>query len=658
MKKITVFILMFFSLTVFGQTKDRRAELNIWGRVNEISVSPDEKIWLTTAMGNTYYTDNIDSNWHHGELMSEPDSRYSYSNPSLGRISFFNKDTAIMTGYISVNKEESKKNGYYLTKDAGSTWQLLDFGGNSWIYNVFVDKQGNAWMGGSSGEIYFSSDFGQHWEKLNSPYNSFSRMHSVFMLDSIIGISGALHNDIYTTSNNWKTYKKIETPYDQQKYNTPSNDRIEKVLIWGNFIVVNQNGHIYYTETNDIDWKSFPIKICDFELDKDSQTLFAITDSLEIITFTSPTEFHLLTDKRLLSYPIDIKVVNGSLFVVTDDYDIYKINKNRLTYAIPYTTDKKIVEPKIVKQGKTIFWGISGRQIYLADDNTREWYRENALEFYIKDFKLLNDSVVILWDGVKNNYIYSLNDHLPKLYLPETPLKNFLVSPIKTFTIHSGSQGCFHGHNDEVCYKRVNDSIFKVVNISTNLHEKKESSTFKNEISSSALLKILTDINSNPSEIPSIQDFYITNSDKKSYLALVDSQLKNKEMDYLVRRKKINKDFYYAVPAMLDTLSNSVIATILNQKEDWTSRTRNWFTIQIINQNKDTLTISRSYFVENHPWHLPWEFEYKGQHFNCYNVEFSRFINSCIPDGFTGKKVFNNNFLIMKIADYLWNKEE
>jgi len=42
-----------------------------------------------------------------------------------------------MTGYISVNKDEDKKNGYYLTKDAGMTWELLDFGGDSWIYNVF-----------------------------------------------------------------------------------------------------------------------------------------------------------------------------------------------------------------------------------------------------------------------------------------------------------------------------------------------------------------------------------------------------------------------------------------------------------------------------------------------------------------------------------------
>lgn len=425
MRHIIYILTLLLTTTVFGQNKDRRAELDIKGRVNEISVSPDEKIWLVTAIGNIYYTDNIDSNWHYGKPIFESTDELGLDNPHLERISYFNKDTAIMTGYISVSKKEYNKSGYYLTMDAGKTWKLLDFCGDSWIYNVFVDKQGNAWMGGSSGDIFFSKDFGQHWEKLNSPYNSSSRMHSIFMINSTTGISGALQKDIYTTSDNWKSNKKIKTPYDQKKYsklNRYSDDRIEKILIWNNFIVVNQNGHIYYTESNNIDWQPFPIKVNNFDLDNDSKTLFVISDSLKILSFTSPTEFNLLTDKQLSDYPIDIKVVNGSLFVVSSDYEVYKLNKKGLTRSIPYTTDKKIEEPEIVKQGTKLVWGSNGNQIYLADFKSRDWYRENALDFYISDFRLLNDSVAILWDGKKNNYIYSLSDHTPKQYFPETPL--------------------------------------------------------------------------------------------------------------------------------------------------------------------------------------------------------------------------------------------
>ena len=661
MRQTLCLLTLLFTTTFLGQTKDRRAELDIQGRVNEISVSPDEKIWLVTAIGNTYYTDNIDSNWHYGKPVFESADENGFGNPSFDRISFFNKDTAIMTGYISVNKDGVKKNGYYLTKDAGMTWELLDFGGDSWIYNVFLDKQGNAWMGGSSGEIFFSKDFGTHWEKLNSPYDSSSRMHRVFMINSTTGISGALHNDIYTTTDNWKSSKKIETPNDQEKYGPKyenSADKIEKVLIWNNYIVANQNGHIYYTERDTIDWKSFPIKIYDFELDNDSKTLFAISDSMEIYSFRSPTEFQLLTDKKLSSYPVDFKVVNGSLFVISNKDEVYKINKNGLTRSIPYTTDKKIEEPIIIKEGTKLVWGTRGNQLYLADDNKRDWYRENAFDFYIRDLKLVNDSTAILWDGSKNNYIYSLSDHTSKLYFPETPLKTFLASPIKTLLLNSGSQGCFHYVSNDVLYKRVNDSVFETTTTTAKNFKLKKPTIFKNKISASTLTKVLTEISYNPSAIPTFKDFHITESDKKNYLTMVDNKLKSNETDYFKRKKKVNKDFYYSVPAKLDTLNNTIIETILNREEGFASTTSNWFKIEITNQNNETINITRFYYENSLPWNLPWEFEYNGQHFNCYNVDFSRLVNSYVPEKFMGKEVFNNGCLILEVADYLWNKKE
>jgi hypothetical protein len=64
MRQSIYILVLFFATTALGQTKDRRAELDIQGRIQEISVSPDEKIWLVTLAGNIYYTNNIDSNWH------------------------------------------------------------------------------------------------------------------------------------------------------------------------------------------------------------------------------------------------------------------------------------------------------------------------------------------------------------------------------------------------------------------------------------------------------------------------------------------------------------------------------------------------------------------------------------------------------------------
>lgn len=652
-----------FTTTVLAQTKDTRAELDINGRVSEISVSPNEKIWLVTATGNTYYTQSIDSSWHEGKPLIGVAKDYDgLGNPSLGRISFFNKDTAIMTGSIEVDKNESKYNGFYRTRDGGKTWQLFNFGGDTWIYNVFVGKQGNAWMGGSSGKIYHSKDFGQHWEKLNSPYNSSTRMNSVFMCNATKGISGALDNAIYMTANNWKSSKKIKTPYDQRRYDRQSrygDHRIKKVLIWNDYIVVNQNGHIYYSGMGTIDWKSFPVRVRDFEIDNDSKTLFAITDSLKIVSFTAPTEFKPLEDQRLATPPIDLKVVNGSLFIVSRGGELYKLGKGRLTKAIPYTVDKKIEDPQIVKQGAKLIWGINKTHVYLADVHQRAWYREKVLDFSVYDFALVNDSMAVLWDGVKNSYLYSLKDHTAQIYFPVSPLKAFLASKIKKFSINSSSEGCFHSINNEIQYERGNDSILETKTILVNDHPVGELSNFRNRVSVHALALILNEIDAHPSTMPSLKDFQINEKDKKNYLDLLDARLKKKEHNYLTEKKKINKVFYCAVPSMLDTLSPHLVSAVFNQGEGVTwSTTSHTFLIQIINENDDTLHISRHYYANTLPWNLPWKVAYKGIHFNCYNIQFSRFINSCISDDFKDKEVFDNRVLIMEIADCLWNKQD
>jgi hypothetical protein len=148
--------------TVLGQNRDTRAELEITGRINEISVAPNEKIWFTTAIGNTYFTNSIDSNWHYGygKPLLKAEDDYGFDHPYFDRVSFFNNDTAIITGYISHSEKGLEKNGYYRTTDAGESWELLNYGGNSWIYTVFVDETGNVWMGELPKQLYYSNDFG------------------------------------------------------------------------------------------------------------------------------------------------------------------------------------------------------------------------------------------------------------------------------------------------------------------------------------------------------------------------------------------------------------------------------------------------------------------------------------------------------------------
>lgn len=679
MKNIFLIIVLFCATSVFGQTKDRRAELDVVGRINEISVSPDGKIWLTTAVGKTYYCNHIDSVWHYGTpLYFSSDLFFDYG-PDLDRITFFNKDTAILTGYISFDKERIIKDGYYLTKDGGQTWELRNYGGDSWIYSIHNDQKGNAWMGGKNKELYFSNDFGMTWKTKKLPYKYSDRTYGIFMSDPLNGIASSDNNEILITDNNWKSAKKIITPLDQKKCKEDVplghvDSRISKIVIWKNYIVVNQSSQIFYTEKNLIDWKVFPVKIVDFELDVESQLLYVVSDSLNVFSFSDPEHFQLIKDEKLLDYPLNMKVSNGSLYIITYDKHIYKINKKEMKSTLLFTTDHSIPDPSFIVRGKKLAWGangdpkgwgINGKHLYILDYNELDWYRENVFDFDICSILLQNDSVAILWDGIRNNYIYSLKDHSLKKYNPETPLKSFLSFPVKSFTINAGSQGCFHYIRDKVNYIRLNDSIFTNLKISTITYDEfldpsttpEDTSTFKYYPTTSALTNLLTTINSNVSAMPSLKDFQITEQDKKNFLISVDERIKSEENEY-VDGKKVNKEFYYSVVSALDTLGNDFISEFLNQTEDTYSTTSNWFTIEIINENNDTIKISREYYVSTLPWNLPWKFEYKGQQFNCYSIEFSKFIDSCIPDLFFDKEIFDNRALIMQIADYLWNKVE
>lgn len=658
----TILLVLLILPVSFGQNKDIRALLNIEGRIKEISVSPDERLWLTTAMAGIYYADNINSLWHKGTpLYKEINADNGLYSPTLERISFFNKDTAILTGYIGFNIKKSEKNGIFLTVNGGKSWEAINYGGDSWIYDACIDKKGNAWIGGSSGDIYYSSDFGKNWRTLASPFNSISRMHSICMSSRDEGIAGALRNNICTTTDNWKTNKKISTPFDQKKYITEGaayDNRINKLVIWDNYYVVSQEGRIYYSDKNDIVWKEFPIDIIDFAVDDDMKKLYAITQDLRAMVFISPTQFSFLGTQKLKEPSLNIKVVNNSLFIIDGLENIYKINELGFEQERIFTTDYVIAEPEVIHHAKTLTWGTTDRDIYLSDNHGKDWYRENALDFTIADFTLLNDSCAILWDGEKYNYSYSLKDHLAKPYMPDKPLEGYLGYPIIKFCISAGSQGCFHNIEDKTEYCRVNDSTFVSEKVESSGYENKKSEVLKRSADGQALANIISDINLHVPNLPSLKDFGITETDKIRYFTMIENSPRNEDYDFGRSTIRKHKDLDKSVPAMLDTLtSDSFIREVFDRGEGLTSTTSNWFSVKIINQNSDTLILYHTYYEKQSAWNLPWKIEYKGLHFVDYSIAFSRFIGQCIPDEFFDKEVFDNSLLLLRIADYIVNKK-
>ena len=666
---LLVTVSVWFSVVAQAQirerdTRDYRAALNIVGRITEISVAPDEQIWLTTYMGGIYYTNSIDSNWHYGRLdPSAEDDKEDYlslKKPNLNRISFFNADTAIMTGFMHFFDDwKSPYDGYYRTTDGGRTWELRSFGGEGRIYEACVNSRGDAWIGTAGKKIHYSDDFGEHFKALKIPFKKSDRIYALYMADAFRGIVGSEANEILITEDNWHTARNIPTPLDQKKVEASEREdqpRVDKVLIWGPYLIAKQCGKSFYTlTTNKIDWQPFPVQIIDLSLDKGCNLLCAIDDSLRVLWFASPTEYGSPLNERLPAYPIDIKAVNGSLYMILANKMVGRANHEGLTCHIPYTTDHPIEEPWLKESGEHLIWGEEDGQLYIADKKDSCWYREAVLDFPTCGIKLLSDSVAILWDGLRN-HLYSLQNHTVKDYSYREPLRDFLAAPIKKFTISSGSRGCFHYNGNQIEFNAEDNSLFNAAVMSkVGGYQDRTDSLVDITVNGVQLVRLLEHINANPDETPEIQDFKITEADKKHYMERLQKRL---DMGWYDFNKIQNKDkgLYDSVPVMLDGIDKATLYDILNMGEGFTSTTSNWFEVEFVNQNNDTCRIRSSYYEDGDPWFLPWRFEYNDQHFNCYSIALSHFINNCLTADFYGREAFDNAVLLMKIGDYFCQK--
>ncbi|RYF50253.1 MAG: hypothetical protein EOO38_06100 [Cytophagaceae bacterium] len=456
--------------------------------------------------------------------LREPKTEDRQLYEQLQNVTFLNERTAIVTGYIARDEGSSKKNGLYRTADHGQSWELIDFGGDAWIYDAFADAAGHAWIGGSSGAIHFSNDFGKTWRQLNSPYDQSSRMNTIVMKNEMEGISGASANKIYVTGDNWLTSKSIPTPFDQNKYvpeteGYPGGDAIRKLCNWGDHIVISQNGHVFFSKQDTIEWKSFPVNITDFVLDRNSSQLFAIGDSSRILSFSSPETYTVFSDVPLPETTSNIMFANHTIFLNTDRGPFYAISKQGVKKNMLYTLDKKTKDPDsdMIRKGIKITWGISGGHIYLKENDSSDWYREHNLDMYVNDYELLNDSLALLWDGLQNKtYQYDLRDHKAVLYRYVLPLQPFLNVPLKSFLINAGTGGCFHYLDRITAYKKNSDS-FTTHKVYSSEHVALEDSIFVRSILYASVTDRLNAINADPYLIPGIADFNITAKDKSEY---------------------------------------------------------------------------------------------------------------------------------------------
>lgn len=651
MNKLSIFFLSFLLswASLLGQERDIRARLEIAGGLSEISVSPDGNFWLSSSGGKLYTAKGITDMWTYADPLPSIQREFAWDTDRLDRLTFFNKDIAIITGRIAAEDDHLDDRGYFHTINGGKTWTRLDFPGDTWIQDVYANPQGHAWMGGRSGHIFYSCDFGGTWTQLNSPYQRSDQLRSIYMQDEQHGIAAGPGDKIYLTRDNWTSYRRIETPMSQYKFPTKGLNPhfpIEKARIWKEWIIVKQNNQSFYSRTDDIDWQVFSEGLIDFELNSLNSSLIAINKDWQILQLNSPEDIQVIHQGRLQAAPLNLKVMYNQVFVIDRAYGIYQINKDQFIHRALYTLDHSIPTPRHIARGNPFYVGVDQNHLYLSDDQGESWFREAVLPFEAEGIFLLDQENVVLWDG-KDNHLYNLDCKESETFQYKSPLSSFLKTPVTSLSIESGSAGCFHHNTSQLLFEMQGPDRHLV--LSTYLHDSQvaeEHTSIKQSINPADVSILLQQINFDPSYMPKVEDFQIQ---------VDDINLFGKEI-----RKRNEEGWYgeslkqhFLLHRHMYLLTDSLLEAVLRREENMISTTSGWFKLQFVNANQDTLSLSHVHSSYPSPFLLPMIATYQGRQFSCYLPQLARFIEENLPDDFPSKEQFSNVQLLMDTGFYL-----
>jgi len=661
-----IFIFLFLSCSNFAQ-KDYRALLNIRGGTSEFCISRDSTFWIATKTGDTYYSDGFDKPWHYGNFISSESE--PVSGMTFERASFFNRDTGYISGFI---QKDGKQDFIYWTKDGGKNWEEVKFGESSWIDANYIDFNGNAWMSGSSQLVYYSHDFGRTWtafDKIEPTTNM--RISSIYFRDTIRGIVGDFWNRIYITNDNCKTWQKITSPLDQKKYKNiykGARPEIQKAERFGKYLMVNQQGHIFYTKEDTIEWKELK-NVIDFEYDNKFKRVYVVTSDLKVGILDAAFKPIWYSAEKLFSAPICLRVLNGSLYA-WNRYQLYKINQKKLDLIPVYTSDNPIEKPALTAKATYKVWGVSGNEIFQSEDFGKTWYRLSFLPFYLGNFKPINDYEAIISDGEFSRFdlLTVTNDSVKTSpYQIVHPLDHFWESPIKEFYIEQGSQGCFHFQSERIAYETIHDTTF-VTKYSEKVNGKElEKKKFKNVLNLQEITLLLKSLNNKPDHSLQLNQVIFSPATKEKYIKEIEKiskvysnsdspEFKIGSRSYSLPYQNVDFNFYKTQYDSVERINDTVIRTILSQREGGWSTTSNWIKIAFTNKAGNEMVISNSDLSPN-AWYQPWVITVDGLSIPVNSLDITRFIEKGTPEGFIATESDMNVQAVFQIIDYLYREK-
>jgi hypothetical protein len=647
-----------FIIPIFGIAQNRfAAKLPIRGGTEGFAISGNEKIWIATKTGNTYFTEKLGKLWHFGNFGSK-NKMDIISGQTFDRINYINDSILIISGFI---QENGKQNFIYRSTNDGANWNKVIFGKSSWIDAFYSNGKGKIWMSGSSQLIYYSNDYGKTWKEFDKVEKKgnlrFSTIH--FSKNDSIGLFGSFWNVIYKTTDNCQTWEKIPTPLSQKKYSRLSKkDRpdIRKIRIFNEYFIVNQQGRIYYTKTDSINWIRMP-DVIDFEVTKNRKTIYLVNKDLSVQAFNNELKSVWKSSKELDKLSL-IETQNNNLYVFTYN-NIYRINKNEFS-KFDLLIEIPIPEPyqKVVFNNENI--GFEKNRILKYDTVKNAWFNYMTVPFEITNSTVFNKQLIISDATLKNRYKVELEKkEIVKYSLPDK-LFSTESNKIVSIRFENGSLGCFHHYLSFKEYKRK-DNIFRLKDKSKRAFNKLPKTLEEFQIN-----KLVEYIDTSRFITNKKSDLDITEKDISKYVKYIKKEIHkinkkgydrfDNENLYHFPSENTDFDFYIDTIIRFDSIPDYIVNKVFNIGYGNWSTTMDWSKIIITFQDNSVLTISNSDDKPNYLG-LPWIINYNGIIFKSNSIKLGKLINEITKGQMINKEATTKKYALFRIADFMYKQK-
>ena len=614
-----LFLILFAVFAVccaVAQNRDRRADLGYLMQYrHNYAVSENGRLWIVTRSGEVLTADNIHSTWH--TVLKSKGNTFDY-------VAAYGDKVAVVAGFIprkmspAVSGSGGLAYDFVLrTTNGGLSWDTVFFGqGEHWIVGFCYHGDGRLWMVSSQssrqGTLFYSADSGQTFITLRGDFDTVVKMESVFMASAKKGIVGTRDNGLYGTDNNWKSFFRLPTPADQQVGKTRPFE-IECPRLWKNYILVTQNGKMFYsTAWRKTKWQPMPKTLRQYEVDSKAGRLWGVDNSGRLVCFADI--------KRCKTYSVTVEKIigisQGGVYCTGGDCVLRVGYDGKSDTCRFYTTDMSIQPDNYMETVKNngLLWAANYRNIYLKDTG---WYRvchTPGMVESIKPHPRRRDYLVAYLTTGQMISVDTAGHIQPYRY--SDPLDGFVAQGLRSVEITTVNSGCFHYEPDIIVYERNGDTLCETYN----------------------------NIDSGRMELMKFPVSYVEEALRKISLRYDD--------------RAIAADF-----GLRD--SSMDVEAILKEKPTMGSTSRYSYSVIIVNTVGDTLDISGMCFQRNDfgghtrfPWLLPMIAESSKVYFHTYKPYLWQALRPMMPDGMLLKNHLDNStlrpFFHLRTADLLF----